>query len=125
MFATDDIHITLMHNPYSTLKIYEYHHTKFHTSSLFTIQSKAQEHFHSCQSLKKNPHTCKTVWRFIPHLTFIAYCLHTEASQENIQLKTIYMHWNVLLISNKIHFNINYNKQLAVHCPIANINIGI
>jgi len=31
------------------------------------------------------------------------------------------MHWNVILIiSNKIHFNINYNKQLAVHCLIAN-----
>jgi len=36
------------------------------------------------------------------------------------------MHWNVLLIiSSKIQLNINYNKQLAVHCLIANINIGI
>ena len=36
------------------------------------------------------------------------------------------MHWNVLLIvPNKIHFNINYDKQLAVHCLIVNINIGI
>lgn len=43
-----------------------------------------------CQSLRKNPHTCKTTWRFIPHLTFIAYCLATEASEENIQIKTIY-----------------------------------
>jgi len=96
MFATDDIYITLMHNPYSTFKIY--HHTKFHTSSLFIIQSKAQEHFHTVASHWGKTHISARLYGALFHVLQLLLIVSLLKHQRRIYNLKQYMHWNVILI---------------------------
>jgi hypothetical protein len=97
MCASDDIQITYMHNPYSTFKIY--HHTKFHTSSLFTIQSKAQEHFHTVASHRGKTHIPTRLHSALSHILHLSVTVSLLKHQRRIY---------------------NYNKIFALECTFNN-----